>query len=834
MLNADQRLYIFRDIKKTWENNTTRKKESKKLSPDKIDQIDKQLKEWLQITGYILGLENDIPFNDEDDYSVVLNEICMAARFPASIFPFPEVTQQQGNGGESVFNRIGAVKTSCYFETIKRAMQSSVHGSFFSVIHSFLFSCREVNGTVLFPITHKGMHLGILAYFPEKSSEVAEEIAEDIPKPEFDVTWGGLPAHAHALRILMNTEGYNKSHFIIYILSTEQNSYYISNFKEYFIKTKVSKNDMYNLRKKFLSINLLSKDISCIETNKDVFQNTDLLKKSEFSLINIKRLTLFYTSSIWDSQLHDAMQKASDLIRRNEKIIIPPSELFFKSLPKFIRFSAAALLRLNETGISISGVYAYEQDKTDGTIGTLAFYDKSHDLGVLLSEILADNGARNSLEKKFIGICKDCLEKKRGIIKDLAKDECDLENALLRMLNYDTSSWAKSLALHRCFALPLNKAYNDNSVLVILFPYPKKDLEYLVHDISQALIRLNSDITNIQKDVALTIERAEHKALKISLSNYGHTMGHRLDPIRRYFKEKLENNRYYENCKNQIIKCIAVLKQNNKEYTHKNIRLLEDTFNEILCMIELQEKSAHAASVSTQLVGDISLILQAHSFRDKEELFWNDNDKKGRFLNNADDLDLIDLIEAEIKPFAGRDVVIKIMEKDKDGKPITKDKLFWRYPETTWEGISSAVILREIENNYRGQCRLKKAFYTQLFNELIINCVNHSMHYKEDVKDNIAPVCVTIRRGKINNDDIMIIENPIAGDIKKIEDLTSSKDRYVEDGWVRWPHNSNGPSMIIAFFRKMFLGDLYVRYMLPGDKNGKLQIGLQIYGMKLN
>ena len=256
MLSDEQKAYIYEDIKNTWEAlaSTNKKRSNRPRNKEQTARIKTNRQKLLKLLQYLLGLRDELPKMNMGDYTTFICDISRYARFPASLFPFPEVTQHQGtmdNPEKSVSLAIAAVSTKGYFQTLEDAMRPSAHGSFFAILHSFLFENRELDRTILHPVKHKGMYLGLFAYFP--ANEKAEP--EELPMPEFDATWGGIPIHAHALRNNLNNEnGLNRAHFILYSLATEQSTYYISNPKEYYTTRDVTKEDVEELRSRIMAI----------------------------------------------------------------------------------------------------------------------------------------------------------------------------------------------------------------------------------------------------------------------------------------------------------------------------------------------------------------------------------------------------------------------------------------------------------------------------------------------------------------------------------------------------------------------------------------------------
>ena len=399
---------------------------------------------------------------------------------------------------------------------------------------------------------------------------------------------------------------------------------------------------------------------------------------------------------------------------------------------------------------------------------------------------------------------------------DMTEGDTPIAETLAQMIDYDTSTWAKPLSLLRCFALPMNKAFDENKVLLIFFPYSKKDVQTLAHDISQSLVRLHSSINIITRNRTLISRLAETEAIRSALTHYGHTMGHRVAPILAYFNQISNDKTTIDGCKEAISGLIKRQEGDDADNACLESPHTKTILKQILTILESKEKSEYTALACARLIKDTSMVLQAHALTNIDELFAYNKKKDGRFLRSKNDLDLMALIKDEIIPFAARTVVVN--------KGITNmEANFWRWPNIEWE-FSSAVITREIEDTVsKGKCRLQDSFFTQLINELILNSVNHAMHDREKVVDGAVPVDIKVGTAHYMGLELLVFTNRIE-ESGKLNNITKPGTN-----WVRWPQQDNGPGMAIAFFRKMKLGNMYVRW----KESRFVQVGLEFKGLHI-
>jgi ribosomal protein S18 acetylase RimI-like enzyme len=250
-----------------------------------------------------------------------------------------------------------------------------------------------------------------------------------------------------------------------------------------------------------------------------------------------------------------------------------------------------------------------------------------------------------------------------------------------------------------------------------------------------------------------------------AIRHYGHTMGHRISPILKHFDER--------DSESEAAKC-------------------------------------------ARLVSDMSLVLQAYAVESEDAFFKLNKEKGRRFIDTSAQLDLLRLIREDVAPFADKDVDVA------DSADYNKKAIIHRYPqlETSLQQAYLGCCLTDPDTGV--PCRPHSAFYTQLISEIIINAVQHGRHYRRDESaDGLeAKVRVYMETDSIGGNPALVISN-FVGFRKPIPE-------YFNPKWERWPEDreNNGPSMAIAFFRSLGIGDMWLSFEIVNAGYGVLRVAL--------
>ena len=181
------------------------------------------------------------------------------------------------------------------------------------------------------------------------------------------------------------------------------------------------------------------------------------------------------------------------------------------------------------------------------------------------------------------------------------------------------------------------------------------------------------------------IMSAEIRAKESAIRHYGHTMGHRIAPVVAYFDK-------------------------------------HDIGNE--------------AAGCARLVSDISLVLQAYAVKGEQHFYRLNAEKGNRFVVYDRPLDILGLMEGDIKTISPKDVQMA-------------DRVIHRHPLLE-VAVKEAYVNPEMRDVIQGrQCRLHDAFFAQLLSELVINAVQHGYHMKPDETNGGTSAGVRIRVGGI-------------------------------------------------------------------------------------
>ena len=285
-----------------------------------------------------------------------------------------------------------------------------------------------------------------------------------------------------------------------------------------------------------------------------------------------------------------------------------------------------------------------------------------------------------------------------------------------------------------------------------------------VRRIALKVIQIISTVTTEKMMLQTDIIASKEAAIV----HYGHTLGHRLSPIIAYFDQ----------------------------YDHTR------------------------ASANAKFLGDLSIVLQANNIDSPESLYTHE--KKDRFL------------EYENKPEQLWNIVSCMTTKwhflveSNQLVTVAKDvgqESFMVMLE--FIGIKSAYLPYMLTDSINNKpCRLKEAFYSQLFCELLFNVVRYGAiaEDKINMKDKIAHVLVMIGSQSIQH----------KGEIYPVITLTnivgnkSLPSWLSKQTWTLWPENreNNGPGMAIGVLKRLKVGQMWYKYN-PAERVFSVAIWLE-------
>lgn len=733
------------------------------------------LSDYEQFLGFLFNKTNSLP--EGIDVDIAIKDVCKNLRIPASLFPFrnhfEKVNSTRWAGGDLIY-------TKQFIPSLKEITRPSAIGFVFSVLHARLFGHLEnENGTILHPVIYKGMQLGAVAFFLSNKNKQKCNLTS------FSCSqWPGLPATALAYRRVLDDSFAQADDFLLYNLSNITNSYYINNPISYFPAKKMSRDDIYDLKEEICNPS------EGLPDSKRKTENTNTCALPQ-KMIDLRGRELIrsldqYSSSLWSGLQHYATTNLAKAIESTARTSSVTSRHLFLVIRHLLRFSGAALLRKYGTSWQIRDLYVYERSKHDDNEGSLKHHHNESGLAVYQERLTASLEA-NDLDS-FWATCDTALSDKRVRVVDLEKDSSTISDGIRALLGYEDSTWTSPLGTNSCIAIPLNGDFQDE-LLLLFFPATAKVVQPLSHDISQALIHFYLSGKNLFKIRNYEAELAEARASERSLVHYGHTLAHRVAPITSFFNG--------------------------------------------------EERVRDAAKASAHLVEHLSLVLQAHTLKNPDELFRQDAAKNGRFLTSESDLDLISHINEIILPICSQNVCAQT------GSTLSDKDIIYRYPQVNW-AVSSASIKRALLNDLtKEDCRLHDAFFSQLLSEVLINCVRHAKHDLADYDGSTksAPVLVNISHIDDKDDSWLVVSNYTAEIPKKVlNKLGLGRDGYMSHpngpsstDWVAWPADSenDGPGMAIALFRRMELGQLYVKYEAPrvAKGTGAFHVALSFNGL---
>lgn len=296
----------------------------------------------------------------------------------------------------------------------------------------------------------------------------------------------------------------------------------------------------------------------------------------------------------------------------------------------------------------------------------------------------------------------------------------------------------------------------------------KLTISTLLQPIENAYAILTETINETNK---LHLERkdAEIAAKKSAIRHYGHTMGHRISPVVAHF--------------------------------------------------EGQDSTTEAASCA-RLVHDMTLILQAYAVQNQEEFFRLNTEKGERFVDYDTPLDLLSLLEREIRNISAKGVQMS-------------HGILYRFPVFEIHARKAVVALTLRDTLTDRLCRLKTAFFTQLLSELVINAVNHGWHFQSDEEDGgkRAGVIIGVDAITLYNQPALVLTNHYSADAKPAPAFFSTK-------WKLWPKDreNDGPGMALSVFEAIQAGKMMLKVDPPipeQNEPGLIHVALLLNGLMI-
>ncbi len=296
----------------------------------------------------------------------------------------------------------------------------------------------------------------------------------------------------------------------------------------------------------------------------------------------------------------------------------------------------------------------------------------------------------------------------------------------------------------------------------------KLTISTLLQPIENAYAILTETINETNK---LHLERkdAEIAAKKSAIRHYGHTMGHRISPVVAHF--------------------------------------------------EGQDSTTEAASCA-RLVHDMTLILQAYAVQNQKEFFRLNMEKGGRFVDYDTPLDLLSLLQMEIRNISAKDVQMS-------------HRVLYRFPVFEIYATKAVVELELRDIFTRKPCRLKTAFFTQLLSELVINAVQHGWHSQSDEEDDGKRAGVTIGVDTItlHNQPALVLTNYYSADAKP-------EPAFFSTEWKPWPKDreNDGPGMALSVFEAIQAGKMMLKVKPPIpelNEPGLIHVALLLNGLMI-
>jgi len=275
----------------------------------------------------------------------------------------------------------------------------------------------------------------------------------------------------------------------------------------------------------------------------------------------------------------------------------------------------------------------------------------------------------------------------------------------------------------------------------------------------------------ISEKARLHLEKkdAEISAKKGAIRHYGHTMGHRISPVVAYF--------------------------------------------------EGHDPTTEAAACA-RLVHDMTLILQAYAVQNQMEFFRLNSEKGGRFVEYDEPLDLLSLLEHEVKNISAKDVQMP-------------HGIVYRFPEYDIYAKQALVGLDLDDSVTRRRCRLRTAFYAQLLSELVINAVQHGWHNASDEVGEGKQARVRIRVDTIylHNRPALVLTNYYSEEVKPAPTFFRTK-------WEPWPKDreNDGPGMALSVFGAVQAGRMMLKVTppIPDQREpGQVHVALLLDGLRI-
>lgn len=279
-----------------------------------------------------------------------------------------------------------------------------------------------------------------------------------------------------------------------------------------------------------------------------------------------------------------------------------------------------------------------------------------------------------------------------------------------------------------------------------------------------------SEMVSEKTRLQLEKKDAEITAKKGAIRHYGHTMGHRVSPVVAYF----EHN-----------------------------------------------DPATEAAACARLVHDMTVILQAYAVQSPMEFFDLNSEKNGRFVEYSKPLDLLSLLDNEIKIISAKEVQME-------------HGIVYRYPQYDIRAKQARIDLALEDSRTGRPCRLHTAFFTTLLSELVINAVNHGWHEPED-EDSTGTrvnVKIAIDTRYLQQRPALVLTNYYSEDVKRAPP-------FFEKQWRPWPQDreNDGPGMAISVFRAVQAGCmmLKVEHPIPEENEpGIVSVALLLDGLKID